>query len=618
MTMLRTLAVPTLSLACFGCPTEEKTVYAPTQVMLSVDTNPTLRSELTALRFSLALREGDTWVSNEADVTLPRDVLKRWPVDIPVLPRRREDEYKQFEVVVDALAGERVLAQTRRITRFLPGELGELELSIEACPEATASAVCAEEGCRGLACKVCASSGQCVEVEETKPKQVTRIDEIGEDRSDAGIQPGRNPDAGKDATVPPPDPTSDACRGKGASDVVCDGAVLTVCGADGATAGSETCMSARQCELGRAKQKCAPCLPGTYRCTGAVLELCGADGQSFGAKTTCTSAALCNAEAGACTTEACLPNSKICAGDTLRVCSPDQKGFVDEKACGPGLCDAVAKECDVCQPSTKSCDGKSVKTCNAQGQGFTTQPCPAATPACIGSGVCAQCATAAECPAPANACMEATCDAAGKCGTKPKAMRSPCSGGFCDGTGQCIGCFADPDCVPDKPFCSQGTCVRCRGNADCDTRNFQICDKGQCVLGPGCGNGRVDPGEDCEVFVARAPGQQRWDQGNCDAKTCKRKLYQNCFADSTICGNTGLCAGNMNYCLPPTLPCGDTAWNGCPSAPGFGVTCGDGVRNPDLKGICHLVCAKDADCPSDMYCMTDRGVCWGLPRSMPD
>jgi hypothetical protein len=256
----------------------------------------------------------------------------------------------------------------------------------------------------------------------------------------------------------------------------------------------------------------------------------------------------------------CLEGEHRCDGAELQRCADDGQAFEDRETCASAdLCDAPAGECDECVPGEERCRGELFETCDDDGQAFTAEDCAASGERCTADGCTAVCSQ-------------------------------------------------DAHCGPPTPFCSGGRCVECRGAADCGGM-FAVCEAGSCEIGPGCGNGRIDPDEECERGVSPGPGQGTWDVTNCDTM-CRRTVYQNC----TTAARQQLCMDfNANclitvvvgqFCSPDVL-CGF-----CPAAPGYQVNCG-----PDYGLVgCHLACEDDGDCPADLYCYdADFKLCCPSP-----
>lgn len=379
-------------------------------------------------------------------------------------------------------------------------------------------------------------------------------------------------------------PVVEVCKGS-ADNPACDGSTMVFCGKTGFADRTAPCESKLQCEVGLARGACAACLPGAFRCTGAMLEKCSVDGQKYEAvPPACSSAALCNAQAGACTASACVAGSKTCRGDILQTCNATLTGF-DEQTCGAGLCDGVGKQCDVCVPSTKSCDGNSVKSCNAQGQGFDTVVCDPARPFCTGNGSCVQCRQPADC-APVGECSVATCNTAtGSCGSMFKASGTPCSAGICDGKGVC----------GPAPFCGDG--VKNQPSEECDDGNKF--DQDDCLNNcktARCGDGVANLfGSNLALLEECEPNVNNWTKWNCSM--CKQVTIYNRCTSSAECTAPENCS--LGFCSRGCTPLG--GWGSqstCPAPPGPLVAwCNNGV------GICQLTeCKTNVDCPSDFTC----------------
>jgi hypothetical protein len=148
-------------LFCTSCRSTG-TVTAPTEILLRINnTDDTLQANMTGMRVTLSVQQGDSWH--------PRSPLRlsskglRWPVDIPITPSTSASVGNQLELVVDALAGEKVVAQTRAIASFVKNERRLLEVYLYACPGHTLDEgpVCAHAGCQAAACEVCSPAGIC-------------------------------------------------------------------------------------------------------------------------------------------------------------------------------------------------------------------------------------------------------------------------------------------------------------------------------------------------------------------------------------------------------------------------------------------------------------------------
>ncbi len=383
-------------------------------------------------------------------------------------------------------------------------------------------------------------------------------------------------EGGSGEQTPPEDPAAPSGPCAGRTGPVCEGSMLYVCDGSAEAPAGESCMSEALCQIGLAAGVCAECAPDTFRCDGATLAKCSSEGR-FMPQDTCASEALCNTAAGACTELVCMPNAKSCMGDgTLQTCNADGSDFAGSDVCGMGLCDRANGRCNACVPGSKTCSGSSLSTCSADGQQMNAMPCAAS-----------------------NDCETPTCRG-GTCATEKKARGTRCTsdgGKVCDGNGKC---------------------VQCTATADCTTR-FDVCENNMCVPGPGCGNGRLDPGEHCETA-----GPDAYERG-CDPRTCKvtHDVYAVCAPNASspqiecqynkeqgwFCGAGGLCthvctttipgqcgsgtcvvAGGNQFCAVPCATLGSTA--GCPN----------GSRCQDLNtgGFSTYICGTygSADLPA--------------------
>jgi hypothetical protein len=383
-----------------------------------------------------------------------------------------------------------------------------------------------------------------------------------------------------------------ACEGN-AGQVVCDGSgALLTCAEDGSVQSQQSCISERHCQLGLAGKACALCVPDEFYCTGALLQQCNKDGRGYSDVSTCETAALCKAEAGACTAAACVAGKFACQNNVLRRCNASATAFEDVATCGAGLCDAVAGECDVCTPNQRRCEPgtNTALICNASGQTLDRSPCTAPRDRCVGAGQCVSCATDVPCPASTTICKSSACVlATNSCELRNDKGGTNCSlngqAGACDGAGACLECWQEGDgrCTGSTPHCNSAhKCVRCTANSHCGNPLTEKCVAGACRLK--CGDGVIDSGEDCEQGVSG------WNSTNCDFATCKRTNYVTCNQPDVICKTDTRC---VDYCMPFS---DSNCVTSCPTLPGFMPAC--------RTGICYLACdiASGAGCPSDMHC----------------
>lgn len=185
------------------CGGETKTVVAETQLLLSVSLAPTLQSEVDRLRATVWTSSGGTWEQGSS-VTVQTAGLS-FPIDLPILPSTPAHERATVELVVEALAGTQVLAETRVLSRFVSGENRTLTATLSLCAGREPGFVCAPSSCRGAGCQVCAASGACEPVvEQTGGEPVQPIDagSLPSDRDASGpAKPTLPADGGAVATV---------------------------------------------------------------------------------------------------------------------------------------------------------------------------------------------------------------------------------------------------------------------------------------------------------------------------------------------------------------------------------------------------------------------------------
>jgi hypothetical protein len=295
---------------------------------------------------------------------------------------------------------------------------------------------------------------------------------------------------GQQLCDPRPGPTQGSCQdpAPGCGDKTpgssfCDGATRHRCDSDLLAATSTACRSAALCLAGT-DDRCAACLDGETACEGPSLKSCAPDHQSFVAKETCGSSALCVPGEAKCRSAACDAGAYQCAGDTLQQCSDGRTSWTDVKRCGPGLCDATAKACRDCTPGSKSCAGSTPQTCDAVGHWVDGTACAGTTPVCTagacGVGVCStgdhrctgdmleMCNALSTGWTTVATCGAGLCDAIEKACDACKPGQLGCSGASpqtCDVTGHWS--VAAP-CAGTTPSCVAGECVApsgCAGKA---------------------------------------------------------------------------------------------------------------------------------------------------------
>lgn len=149
-------------LALSACAPEVERVTAPTQVLLSIQFSPELRGRSDALRASLFVEQASGFQPRKS-LTITT-AGRPWPIELPILPRASDRADARFEVIVEALSREQVVAATRVLSRFLPNQHGVITTSLATCRAELPSFVCADASCHGDECQVCGAGGGCVRV----------------------------------------------------------------------------------------------------------------------------------------------------------------------------------------------------------------------------------------------------------------------------------------------------------------------------------------------------------------------------------------------------------------------------------------------------------------------
>lgn len=330
-----------------GCEGDLKLVDSPTQITLRIDSaDQALKSELTHLRVSAALHEADGSWKRSVSATFDRSELV-WPVDIPITPRSAADASKEFEVIVEALAGSsEVLAEARAVTSFRRNKRVVLALELYTCEGPEPNTSCADPDCQGAKCNVCKADG-CVPVGVTDSAELPELSsEEQRDRDAGGNEDGSAGDAGSaddarfDAAAP--DDASVTAREASTEDAATTPDANGTALMDGSSADAGTDGAAPEAALGNVEAS-------TPLCTAASCD----DGRA------CNGVEVCDPSVG-------------CRSGT-----PDN-GSDDD---GDGYSDAQG-DCDDCvadiNPSAAEVGGNSVdEDCDNQA--------PALVPSCDGT-----------------------------------------------------------------------------------------------------------------------------------------------------------------------------------------------------------------------------------------
>ncbi|HET6336285.1 MAG TPA: hypothetical protein VFG30_23850 [Polyangiales bacterium] len=409
------------------------------------------------------------------------------------------------------------------------------------------------------------------------------------------------------------------CRGN-PSAAVCDAqGVMYHCGADGVAGASESCPSARSCQVGLAAMSCASCNPGEFRCRGDALEHCSSGGMGFSALETCA-AGSCDAEGGRCRGAPCAAARSVCRGDSLWACAQGDADLHEVARCDAGLCDAERAMCNRCVPGLHSCDAETAVRCSSDGARAERVDCSAEGSHCVGAGQCVKCARDADCSDP-GACKRAYCNLAkGTCDPQPQAAGSPCPTGVCSSSGACVSCVNAADCA------DPGDCLTRR----CDAAG--LCMPKATASGETCGNGgKCDGDGHCAACVADGdcPAPPACQVRHCDTSSgqCQPSpAPKGTRCEAGVCDGTGQCGGcnadadcpavavcQQKFCNPSTRVCEPKSMSdggACNAAFGAG-SC--------LDGRC-VQCANDAGCSTagvcqEPFCRSSDNTCQQRPLS---
>ncbi len=388
------------------------------------------------------------------------------------------------------------------------------------------------------------------------------------------------------------------CMGS-AGELVCIDGVMHECNTDAISISQQTCESQAHCQMGLWSGQCAVCIPGLeHRCRGQIIEECAEDGMGYAEKEVCSDEAPCNEEAGACTSDFCLPGTFRCFEGQLLVCNATQTAYDVVDPCDSGVCDAVDGECDVCVAGLdKKCteDGYPA-VCNAEGQGWDVGSCDSESPICVGQGNCVDCLSASDCGPDKPICSSDTCV---EC-----TQNSHCDGEVCKVVAADI---------------EQNECVQCVVSRDCGDTSVWECADNRCR--ELCGNGRLDPGEQCDDG---SPTQSSLPSANdgCGVH-CQINTVWGCPSDDDARRWVTGPGGQWVWVVPhPELedlatcgwPCGDIlrTW---PQDPPYEN--GDCRDNPEawqipgtdppvaaecINGGCIIPCGESGSCPPGYEC----------------
>ncbi len=596
-----------------GCSKVE-TVTAPTEILLRINnTDDQLRASMTALRVTLSVQQGGTWQARPP-LALPSKNLK-WPVDIPITPSPGAKLDRQLEVVVDALAGEKVLAQTRATVVFVENEHRLLEVYLYVCPGHTPDEgpVCAPDGCTGDACKVCSPTGTCEAVLLSPTTKLTPADASrkpqnkpppGTDGYDGGGDSGASnrPDAGPGGMDAGGAGGSGAAGSSGGADA---GPLDAMPGMDGsidlpdADAGSDAAMSLDPCLSNHGG--CDPLVMCTSNGTSVSCDPCPAGyDDTNGDGTLCTDIDECALQTFDCKTNSTCMNT---AGSYDCPCDVGFHGDGHQQCLPNVLCDATGSNC-AALASCMDVSGTQYCVCGSGYEGDGAS-CTDIDECASNNGGCGS-ATYYSCTN--NTGAPPTCADIKECATNNGGCGNPSYITCGENVGAAPTCSDIKECATNNGGCGNPSYITCGENVGAPPTCSDI--KECATNNGGCGNPSYIT---CGENVGAPP-------------TCSD--IKECATNNGGCGNPSYITCGENVGAPPT--CSDikecaTNNGGCGN-PSY-ITCGENVGAPptcsDIKecatnnGGCgnpsYITCGENVGAPptcSDIKeCATNNGGC---------
>lgn len=428
--------------------------------------------------------------------------------------------------------------------------------------------------------------------------------------------------------------------------------ILMSCG-DGVEDPEEECDDGNQSDTDACLNSCENASCGDSHVWSGV-EDCDDGGESATCDTDC-STAVCgdgtlNTTAGEeCDDtntndgDGCSSTCQIEGGDP--VCGDDIVTPPEE--CEPNVlpCD-VGDVCDencMCVPDNQECGNNQVdpgETCDPSAD---PNGCDAGA-ACLPD--CSECVQAEICGngaiEGAEQCDDGDQDISDSCpdGTNGTCQDAFCGDGFtwntdggtedCDDSGESATC--DADCT--DVVCGDGTANTTAGE-ECNEPGLscsvgETCNTSTCICEStgSCGNGVVDPGEECgEPELPACPAETQCEDCVCVATTCGNNVVdpgEECD-NGKHCPNPfyppyGLaeCNENTNACLDPN-DCMPQSGDGCSATCELENTCGDGIEeygeecddgkqcalDADLHPLNRAQCTTDDDCSALALCVNN-------------
>lgn len=354
------------------------------------------------------------------------------------------------------------------------------------------------------------------------------------------------------------------------------------------------------------------CPPGTRLCAGACI------GESMPCNNVCPQGSH------NCSDNCIEVTSVTACGDSCMPCAvpAHSKATCDGSACG-FVCSTGYKACgDVCIESegccsSSDCNASNSEQCNAnshrcecraglkscQGRCIDETACCSSSD-CSSGKVCDTATHVCECASDSKECdgkciSRTACCAGADTGNR---CTSGSTSGVCNASGRCVECVAESDCSSQDEHCDtqRNVCVECRNANDCPGGEFARCEGGKCTEAEGCGNGKIDGDDECDVGAVGAPGTARWSSTTCTTD-CKALIYITSTSDAAGGCTSPRVSNDITQC---TLSCSSDA--DCPALGGYPrAEC-----NITGKGTCQIPCSANNDCltRTGTTCMQLMGI----------
>ena len=377
---------------------------------------------------------------------------------------------------------------------------------------------------------------------------------------------------------------------------ICQDGMVGTCVQGGGGYSLAACPQGQACDGGQCKV--LVCVPGEFVCDGLLIKTCISDGTALAVVGKCAPDQACIGKQGKaeCVKQLCTPADKACTKDAtgIEVCNADGMGTAVYDCPPDQICVQATCVKQLCEPSTKYCSVDWVMKCNLVGSGADKvvqctdkQSCKGG--ACLtklcqaGTAICKDLKNLTVCADPTKGLVDEPCAANTVC-NKDKCVPQACAPAskFCEGS---------------QAFLCDASGLTKLMNIDCKFQS-KVCSGGECVA-PVCGNGQLEPGEECD------DGNDKPGDG-CSPK-CVKEPAQQCKPGETKC-----CSASGQW-LPKGSKCGNNgllkkyscsgggkgAWimvsQGYPSCPGASGNC-------NYLNLWWSPPANGSKCKDDEFC----------------